>query len=751
MFRLTSLLLCTCLFLWGFVACQGAVDPSPQLISAWEATAVASRPLWPTPTPPPTITPIITQTSVITPAWDFSDIPTLEPTEVPEDAPYIQDLTGLKLSYPQDWEVLDESNSYLELRDPYFGIILRTQTDFIDSSGTATIEDRHADYVQSFFTDDYLSSLGEYEITREETIPFGLTGEGRLVQLGLPEDSEYDLTIWTVYAEQGAYVYTFVAFGGREKIAGRQKFLEAFVATADFGSERLYGFDRNNTLVLRGSSPGAASLDPAVTTGSAAGYVGLLYRGLVRLTPDLQVVPDLAEKWEVSADGTVYTFTLRTDAKFEAGRSITAKDVVYSWERAANPDTESTTVDTYLGDISGIDEVFAGRDDEISGLTVVDDQTLVVKLDGAKPYFLAKLTYPTSFIIDRQSVRAVGEWQFDAKASGPYRLVEIREDEAVIFTRNEFYHTPAGVENVVYLVARVGSSLSLFQSGEIDIVYPSNPEVEEIRRPSHPFHSQWVSGVSMCTNLIQLNNEVAPFDDIQVRRAFALATDKNNYLKVIMDNAALQANTILPPAVPGHSVELHQELQEELGFNPAAAQEALASSSYANNMPPIIIATQGDGGSDQPDLNLLVSNWEEVLGITVTIQYLDPYNFEEMIRTNPAAMVSYGWCADYPDPENFLDVLYHSESDFNIASYSNPEIDELLEQARQELDPAVRLALYQQIERLLLEDVAAIPLSTGLTDILVNSRVQGYQFSPIGIPWVDLLTIVPPTLVVGEE
>jgi oligopeptide transport system substrate-binding protein len=106
-------------------------------------------------------------------------------------------------------------------------------------------------------------------------------------------------------------------------------------------------------------------------------------------------------------------------------------------------------------------------------------------------------------------------------------------------------------------------------------------------------------------------------------------------------------------------------------------------------------------------------------------------------------MVSYGWCADYPDPENFLDVLYYTGGVFNVAGYTNPAVDTLLETARVELDVAARLALYQEIERLLLEDVAAIPLAHGVQDALVNDRVNGFVLSPMGVrilPEISLTT-----------
>jgi oligopeptide transport system substrate-binding protein len=142
-------------------------------------------------------------------------------------------------------------------------------------------------------------------------------------------------------------------------------------------------------------------------------------------------------------------------------------------------------------------------------------------------------------------------------------------------------------------------------------------------------------------------------------------------------------------------------------------------------------------------LNAMIETWRDVLEADVTIDFLSAEDFTSAAREEHGHMVSYGWCADYPDPENFLDILYHSESDFNVAGYHNPEVDAMLEQARVELDVSTRLALYQEIERLLLEDGAAITLWHGVSDALVNERIEGFVLAPMGAPVIPLLSINP--------
>jgi ABC-type transport system substrate-binding protein len=539
-----------------------------------------------------------------------------------------------------------------------------------------------------------------------------------------------------------------IAVGKANNIGARRTTLNTMVAQAQLGGDRLLGYDRDETLVLLGGEPLARSLDPAQQTGSAAGFAGLLYSGLVQLSPDLQVLPDLAERWDVSADGSVYTFTLRQGLTFADGRPLTATDVQYSWERAADPDTHSTTVDTYMGDILGLRDKLAGEADTISGVRIIDDLTLEVTLDGPKPYFLAKLTYPVSFVVDSENVadKELEDWVYEPNASGPFILAAHTEDEVIVFERNTAYYAPTQLQRVVYLLSRVGNSISLFEAGEIDITYLSAVDSLEVRQPSHQFHDNWITNTSLCTTVLQMNNTLAPMDDPLVRQAFALVVDKDELNDLLAEGTNLVASTILPPGMPGYDVALAEEQAATIN-NIEAAQAALAASAYADGLPPIIISAGGFGDSDRDDLNAMIEMWREALGAEVSVEFLDPIDFKELLDEERGHMVSYGWCADYPDPENFLDVLYYSNSEFNVGGYTNPEVDVLLAQARVELDVATRLGLYQQIERLLLEDAAAIPLSHGVSDVLVNERVSGYVLSPMGARIMPLLSLTT----AGEE
>src|SRR3989442_3550828 len=178
---------------------------------------------------------------------------------------------------------------------------------------------------------------------------------------------------------------------------------------------------RGGTRRVRASPP--ITLDPAVAGDSVTwSYLIQIYSGLVRLDQKLEVVPDLAERWELSPDGRTYTFSLRAGARFHSGREVESADFKYAMERALSPATNSSNVMQYLGDVVGAADVAAGRATELAGVRVVDARRLSIQIDAPKSYFLAKLTFPMAFALDRDNVESGPEWFQRPNGTGPFRL-----------------------------------------------------------------------------------------------------------------------------------------------------------------------------------------------------------------------------------------------------------------------------------------------------------------------------------------
>lgn len=486
----------------------------------------------------------------------------------------------------------------------------------------------------------------------------------------------------------------------------------------------------DRALVLSGGeSTNPRDYDPATTFGSGD---KLIFSGLVSFDPKLNLTPDLAANWEVSGDGTVYTFHLRQNAKFHNGRAVTAQDVIYSWERAASPALESDTVLTYLGDIRGVTEMAAGQTDHIEGLTALDDHTLQVTIDAPKPYFLYKLTFPTAFIVDKENVESGVEWYRQPNGTGPYRLHEWKRFELIVYEANpDFY---LGAPSIPYVLVQLysGVGIRLYESDEIDITGISAYEADRFQDVTEPLHNELLTGVNLCTGYITFDTTRPPFDDLNVRKAFSMAFDRQKYVDVVFNGHALPANGLYPPGLPGFNLAL-----KGLPYDPEQAAQLLAESKYGGpeGLPPIVFTDAGIGTSIGPDVAALAEMWQQNLGVTITVENLEPNYFLDQINSgNHGQLISGGWCADYPDPENFADVLFHSGSTQNSGGYSNTGLDTLLEAARIEQDVTERIAMYQQAEQIIVDDAAALFTTHSLSYQLVRPYVKGYVFTPIDIP-----------------
>ncbi len=485
----------------------------------------------------------------------------------------------------------------------------------------------------------------------------------------------------------------------------------------------------NQALVLTGGeTTNAREYDPATTHGTGD---KLVFSGLVAFDPHLNLIPDLAETWSVSSDGTTYTFTLRSNATFHDGRNVTAQDVIYSWERAADPKTGSDTVLTYLGDIVGVADMHAGRAGHISGLKAIDDKHLQVQIDAPKPYFLEKLTYPTAFVVEQSNVESGADWIYHPIGTGPYKMIQWTRGQQIVYQAyKDFYLGQPGIPYVVInLFAGVPSSL--YESGDVDMAGVDLYSVDRFLDPTEPLHQQLYSGVDLCTGYVVFDTTRPPFDDIKVRQAFTEAFDRQKYIDVVMQGHALPAIGPYPPGLPGFNTSL-----KGLPFDPQAARELLAESKYggAAGLPPIVYTDAGFGSSVSPDVAALAQMWKQYLGVTITIENIEPNFFvDQTYAGHHGQLFGGGWCADYPDPENFADVLFHTGSQQNNGGYSNPALDQLLDAARVQPDVSKRIQAYQQAEQMIVDDAPVLFTVHSISYMLVKPYIKGFVLTPIDI------------------
>lgn len=467
--------------------------------------------------------------------------------------------------------------------------------------------------------------------------------------------------------------------------------------------------DRGPTLRVHASQP--QTLDPALVGDSVSwGYLIQIHSGLVRLDDTLDVVPDLAERWDISPDGRTYTFTIRPTAKFHSGRDVLAEDFVYAIRRALDPATGSTTARSYLGDIAD--------------LRAVDARTLQITLDAPKSYFLAKLTHPIAYPLDRANVEATETWYERPNGTGPFRLATWeRETRLTLLRFNDYWAGPARVREVAFDFSPL-PGIVLYERGDVDVTEVDIGSLDRVAESRNPLSRDLVVAPLLSTWYVGTNTRMPPFDDALVRRAFAHATDRDRIVRVFYRETRAAARSILPPGLPGHEPDVQAP-----AFDVARARGLLAQSRYAGRMPEVILSV-GAGSSSTGEA--LAEMYARNLGVDVGVREWGE-QFQSMLERRQVQMFLTGWIADYPHPENFLDILFHSRSSSNYGGFTNPRLDELLEGARVERDEPRRAEMYVQAERTILDEAAAIPVHHETVRALVRPWVKGLVWTPLGI------------------
>ena len=488
------------------------------------------------------------------------------------------------------------------------------------------------------------------------------------------------------------------------------------------------------------------TLDPhLVTDGTSYGIVIEVFSGLVRLgtDPSNPFEPDLAESWSVLADGTVYEFKLRNGLKFSNGDPVTAQDFKWSFERAAHPDTASTVAEEFLGDIVGIKAIVEGAATTAQGIEVIDERTLRLKIDAPKAYFIAKLTYPTAFVLNRNNIESMGrDWVDKPVSTGPFTLKEYRIGQRIRLARNEnFWDQPAYLDEVVFNLAG-GVAMAMYENDEIDVTGVGLADLERVQDPTEELNKDLVEvPPNFAVSYVGFNINEPPFDDVNFRRALNHAVDKQLIADQVFSNLVKPAYGIIPPGFPGYSADI-----QGLEFDPVLAKELLAQSAYGNSdeRPRIVLTVPGTGGSPGLTTEVVADMWRQNLGIEIEIQQVEWATYiQDLHRGRLQAWSGLSWQADYPDPQTFIDVLFRSTSAINYGGYNNNEVDDFVISAQTEQDATKRVQYYNDAEQIVVSDAAWLPLWWGVdSKALVKPWVKDYIFSSLTVSkfkdvWLD--------------
>ena len=291
-----------------------------------------------------------------------------------------------------------------------------------------------------------------------------------------------------------------------------------------------------------------------------------------------------------------------------------------------------------------------------------------------------------------------------------------------------------------------GSALTRFENNELDVAFISVDDVERARDVTsdlNPLYSVWPQ---FTISYFAFNIEKPPFDDVHIRRALGLSIDRQKVAEVTFNGMLAPATGILAPGLPGYT-----DVDKTLPFNPDRAREELLASKYRvengqlitsqGEIVPIVITEVGGGAEARIDTQAFLEQWSTELGVNVEIRQTDFATYLAESDAKQLQMFNGGWIMDYPDPENILDLKFHSQSELNDLGYQNSVVDKLLESARSELDPDKRITLYRDAEKLILEDAAWLPLYFSQNHVVVNADVKGWFEPPMVIPRLRFIEV----------
>jgi oligopeptide transport system substrate-binding protein len=479
------------------------------------------------------------------------------------------------------------------------------------------------------------------------------------------------------------------------------------------------------------------SLDPAKASDSQGfTVIGLLYGGLVRLDGDLNVIPELAESWTVSEDGLVYTFTLREGAAFSDGSAVTASDVVWSLTHALDPATGGWTGPFYLSNIAGANEVASGSTPELSGAVAVDDRTVQITILQPSAYFLSQLTFGSAKIVSSKQATTDAQWENNPLSSGPFQLKEWNHGQGIVLVPNPGYYQKSPLASITMpFIQDSETAYQLYRTGQLDIMGSQQNGIPSVHVAEAEGQADFRSTSLFAVRYVAFNNKLAPFDNADVRRAFALALDKQTLANDVLAGTVVAADRILPLGIPASELPV-----AVLSFDPAAAKAALAAAGVTPETIGTVKLTYGVEGDNERVVTVLQAMWKESLGIDVTLEPLELSTFSarlnETTQTPETGLQMYYsvWGADYPDPQNFLSQQLRTDVGNNNGHYSNAEFDALVDQADVLTgDVATRLGLYNQAEQIAVSEVGWLPLFNPRLNILVNPKVVGVVFNGQGL------------------
>ncbi|MEF2548591.1 ABC transporter substrate-binding protein [Aurantimonas sp. E1-2-R+4] len=488
-----------------------------------------------------------------------------------------------------------------------------------------------------------------------------------------------------------------------------------------------------------------ATLDPAI------GYdwqnwsmIKSLFGALMDYVPGTTTLrPGLAESYDISEDGTVFTFHLRKGVKFHNGREMTADDVKYSLDRVTTPKTQSPGAG-FFGSIKGYDQMADGSAESLEGVTTVDPLTVKIELSRPDATFLHVMALNFSSIVPKEAVEEYGaDFGKHPVGTGAFKLAEWTLGQRLVFQKNPDYWRD-GVPYLDQITFEIGQepivALLRLQSGEVDIPGDGIPPAKFQEVMNDPEQkARVVEGGQLQTGYITMNTQMEPFDKKEVREAVNMAINKDRIVQMI-NNRALPANQPLPPSMPGYDKSF-----EGYPYDPAKAKEMLAEAGFADGFQTELFVMNTD---PNPRIAQAIQQDLSQIGIKADIQALAQANvIAAGGEKDGAPMIWSGgmaWIADFPDPSNFYGPILGCDGavpgGWNWSWYCNEELDKKAAAADAIVDPAKaeeRAKMWSEIYGAIMADAPWVPVFNEQRFTMKSKRMGGADnlyVDPVHIP-----------------
>jgi len=460
------------------------------------------------------------------------------------------------------------------------------------------------------------------------------------------------------------------------------------------------------------------TLDPAtVSSLSRVDVMSNIFEGLVQFGERAEIRPAIAERWDISPDGRVYTFYLRESARFHNGRRVRAEDVKYSFERQMRQNEDAAA--WAFRPLVGAEQFMSGEADSVAGIQLVNEQ--VVKLELVQPvaFFLSTLCTEYSYIFPREEVeRPTMDFEVRPVGSGPFRVVEAVLGREVQLERFSNYWNPE-LPYVDRLTVHFGLGgeeiLDLFLRNELDYV-TDLPLTDLATIKERAADIQVLEAVQLQTRMLVFDCERPPLSDRRVRQAICLAIDRRRFLREVYGEMAELSIGPIPPGVLGYDPG-----ERGYDYDPDRARTLLEDAGYDSGFDTEVWWPQS--------VNSAVECLKEDLaavGIRAEFRYAEAEEMERGLKLRTVPIAGRDWYADYPDPDNFTYVLFNSRNrDLFISTYSSEQVDRLTDQARSVMNRDQRAAIYREVTKLLLEDAPCAFLAHRRSFVAHRADLEG--------------------------